>query len=69
MKRKYSNKLKATCIEMYIGLEMTANQIGKEMGIDGRLVHDWVTKLWQGKVYVRYGRVRSLEMITKRWES
>lgn len=69
MKRKYSRQLKGECIEMYIGLEMTANEIGRKMGVTPNLVHSWVTKLWQGKVYVRYGRVRSLDMITKRWES
>lgn len=67
MRRKYSNQLKGECIEMYVGLGMTSNEVGREMGVSPSLVLNWVSTLWFGKAQLRYGHVRTIEMEVRQW--
>lgn len=67
MRRKYSNQFKGECIEMYVGLGMTSNEISKRMGVSPCLVLNWVSTLWFGKAQLRYGHVRTLEMEVRQW--
>ena len=67
MRRTYSNQFKGECIEMYVGLGMTSNEVGRKMGVSPCRVLNWVSTLWFGKAQLRYGQHRTVEMEVRQW--
>ncbi len=67
MNRKYNKQLIGECIEMVVGLGMTAYRVGKEMNVPYQTVSDWVLTLHQGVNRLRSHNTIEIEVRT--WKS